>query len=211
MPNQHSVSQWIASLKAGELDAAQKLWDRYRPRLIDRARSELARVPKRVADEEDVAQNVFLSLCCGAAAGRFSDVRNRDDLWWLLLAMTQQKSVDLIRRETAQKRGGGRVQPESALAGDSGASRGLSFDQLIGNAPTPEFIVILEEENRRLMGLLRDDQLRKIAVSRIEGYTVVEIASELALSTRSIERKLQLIRNAWTRELIGAERGLETQ
>jgi DNA-directed RNA polymerase specialized sigma24 family protein len=79
------------------------------------------------------------------------------------------------------------------------------LDLLLGTAPTPETVLILEEENRRLMGLLRDDQLRRIALSRIEGYTIVEIADELTLSTRSIERKLRLIRNAWTKEFIHAE------
>ncbi len=173
--------------------------------------SELARARKSVADEEDVAQNVFFSLCRGAAAGRFEDVRNRDELWWLMLAMTRQKSIDLIRREKAKKRGGGKVHSESALVDGSHTGNGQRLDQLIGDSLTPEYLVAFAEESRRLMGLLRDDELRKIAVSRIEGYTVSEIAAGLALSTRSIQRKLQLIRDAWTRELIRAERDLDTK
>ena len=199
-----SVSQWIVSLRAGEVEAVENLWNRYKQRLVELASRRLADSPKRVADEEDVAQSVFLSLCRGAAAGRFEDVRNRDDLWWLVLAITKQKVVDLVRRETAKKRGGGRVLSEASDT-RTGGGQLLALDQLIGDMPTPELIVMLAEQNQRLLELLDDDRLRKIAVSRIEGYTVGEIAAELAVSTRSIERKLQLIRITWTEELVRAE------
>ena len=201
MVSENSVSEWIAGLKHGELNAIQKLWDRYRSELLDLARRKLGNVPKRAADEEDVAQSVFHSFYRGALAGRFDDVKSRDDLWWLLLAITKQKTVDFIRHEMAQKRGGGQVRYEGRQ-GDSHAVSGVVFDQLVGDEPTPEFVVMLEEQHRRLLGLLRDDRLREIAEFRIEGYTVAEIASELAVSTRSVERKLQLIRDAWARDLL---------
>jgi RNA polymerase sigma factor (sigma-70 family) len=202
MSSAHSVSRWITALKRGDLEAAQRLWDRYRRQLLELANRRLAGMPKRVADEEDVAQNVFVSLCSGAKAGRFDDVASRDDLWWLLLALTKQKVVDLVRRETAAKRGGGRVHSEGELTGGGAGSEGFTFDHLVGEAPTPEFLVSFEEQTARLLGLLRDDRLRKIATSRIEGYTVEEIAAELSVSTRSVERKLQVIRGAWTKELL---------
>src|SRR5262245_6878638 len=75
---QGSVSLWIQSLNSGELDAAQKLWDRYASLLLELARAKLGAVTKGHADEEDIAQNVFASLCRGAAAGRLIDVKNRD-------------------------------------------------------------------------------------------------------------------------------------
>lgn len=195
-----SISRWIASLKAGELDAAQALWNEYAIRLTELARKKLGSVPKVVADEEDIAQSVFRSICRGAIAGRFGDVTNRDDLWWLLLAITKQKVVDYIRRETSQKRGAGRVKHEAALACEF-ADNAFTLDSLVGEAPTPDFLFILQEQSTRLLKLLRDDRLRKIAISRIEGYTVPEIAADLAISTRSVERKLQLIRKAWAKDL----------
>ncbi|WP_425400381.1 ECF-type sigma factor [Aeoliella sp.] len=201
MPNAQSVTQWIACLKNGDELAVQRLWERYAVRLVELARQRMKDAPKRIADEEDVAASVFHSLCRGAAAGRFENVKNRDDLWWLLLAITRQKSVDHVRRETAQKRGGGRIQPESAVKAKSDDSRGFALDRLVGEEPTPEFVVMLAEEHERLLGVLRDDQLRQIAVCRIEGFTVPEIAEDLQVSTRSIERKLQLIRGAWSKEL----------
>ncbi len=196
-----SVSHWIAHLKDGNAVAAQQLWERYAGLLVDCAQRRMKDFPKRVADEEDVAASVFQTLCRGASAGRFQNVKNRDDLWWMLLTITKQKVIDHVRRETAQKRGAGRVQVESCLNGGSEDSHGFVLDHLVSDTPTPEFLVSLDEQHTRLLGLLRDDRLRQIAVYRIEGFTVPEIAVDLRLSTRSIERKLQLIRGVWSKEL----------
>lgn len=195
----HSVSQWIAGLKDGDSLAVQNLWDRYFERLVRLAKKRLGNSPKRVADEDDIAQNVFHSLCRGAKAGRFTDINGRDDLWWLLLGITRQKVADHVRKETAQKRGPSQVQNESGL--NANKSQGFFLDQLLGDEPSPEFLAILNEENERLLNLLRDDQLRRIAIWRIEGYTVEEIAVNLGISTRAIERKLRLIRTAWSKDL----------
>jgi DNA-directed RNA polymerase specialized sigma24 family protein len=204
LPDQ-SVSRWISNLKVGEADAAHRLWNHFAIRLVELARQKLGDAPKGVADEEDVAQSVFQSVCRAAADGRFHDLHNRDDLWWLLLAITNQKAIDHIRRETADKRGSGRVQTEGGLAASAPAGEGFALDHIIGKAPTPDFLVMLEEQNQRLLGKLRDDRLRRVAICRMEGYTVAEIAAELDVSTRSIERKLQLIRTTWARDLASAD------
>jgi RNA polymerase sigma factor (sigma-70 family) len=196
-----SVSQWIANLKEGDAEAAQRLWERYAMRLVGLARRRMKDAPKQAADEEDIAASVFSSLCRGAAAGRFSNVQDRDELWWLLLAITKQKTVDHIRRESAQKRGAGRTYTESNSSEDEQGRRCLALDQIVGYEPTPEYVVMLQEQHQRLLSLLRDDGLRKIAVCRIEGFTISEIADDLQVSTRSVERKLKLIRDSWAREL----------
>jgi DNA-directed RNA polymerase specialized sigma24 family protein len=205
MSTEDSVSQWIASLRTGDLAAVEKLWHRYKVRLTELAGTRLQRLPKGITDEDDIAQSVFLSVYRGAMAGRFEDLKNRDELWWLLLALTKQKIANLARRETAKKRGGGRVQSGS-FTSDTSLGGQLGFDLLIGDQPTPESLLILEEEHRRLLAILPDDRLRRIAVSRIEGYSVPEIASKLEVSVRSVERKLQLIRNAWAKEFAGVGR-----
>lgn len=195
-----SVSYWIANLKDGNLEAVQQLWTRYADRLVQIAEQRLKHVPKRIADEEDVAASVFESLCRGAAEGRFQGIRDRDDLWWLLLAITRQKTVDHIRRETAVKRGVGHLYAESDLDHWSSGDGTFHLDQLIGEDPTPEFVLILQEQFERLMGLLRDDTLREIALRRIEGYTMKEIADSLGTALRTVERKAKLIRDSWQKE-----------
>jgi RNA polymerase sigma factor (sigma-70 family) len=188
-------------LKSGDLAAVEALWQRYASSLVALARHRLRGVSTSYADEDDIAQSVFHNVCRGAAAGRFTGVQNRDELWWLLLSITKRKVVDHIRRETAIKRGGGSVLSETALASNSVEGSPFSFDLLVADEPTPEFLVALDEQTQRILGLLRDDRLREIAIARIEGFTVAEIADNLAISARSVERKLQLIRKTWSADL----------
>jgi len=62
-----SVTGWIDQLKIGDERAAQEVWNRYFDKLVRLARKRLAAVPKRVADEEDVALSAFNSFCVGVA------------------------------------------------------------------------------------------------------------------------------------------------
>ena len=71
------------------------------------------------------------------------------------------------------------------------------FQELEAAEPTPETVAQVSEELRRLLSELEDDELRRIAVAKMEGYTNVEIAKDLGKSVSSIERKLGLIRTIW--------------
>ena len=111
--NRNSVTGWIDELKLGSDDAASQLWKRYFEKLVGVARNRLANAPKRVADEEDVALNVFNSLCDGVEQGRFEQLNDRVDLWKLLVVMTRHKAMNQLRKQTAQKRGGRNVSGHS--------------------------------------------------------------------------------------------------
>jgi RNA polymerase sigma factor (sigma-70 family) len=200
MDSNCSISQWLGGLKDGDRAAIDQLWQRYAQRLVELARQAMRRAPKTGADEEDVAQSVFRNICRGAEKGKLQSITNRDELWWLLIVITKQKVVDHIRRETAQCRGGGRVVCETDLRTVL-AAPGQALTAAIGEEPTPEFVVMFEEQTQWLLGLLRDDVLRRVALLRIEGYSVEEIAVIIGISARSIERKLQLIRRVWARQL----------
>jgi RNA polymerase sigma factor (sigma-70 family) len=202
-----SISDWLDRLKAGEIEAAQKLWDRYSQELLRVAKKRLGTSPRGMADEEDVALSVFGSIFRGMADGRFDSISNRDELWWLLLTITNRKVIDHIRRETAQKRLHRAGQPVRWHGACSPASAQFSLNDLVCSNPTAGFLVELEEQYLRLLDVLRNDQLREIAVLRIEGYKVAEIAEKLAMGQRAVERKLQLIRAHWKRELLDSDLG----
>ena len=51
---------------------------------------------------------------------------------------------------------------------------------------------------RRLLDVLDDDALRHIAQLKFEGYTNEEIAGTLGCVLRTVERKLERIREIWT-------------
>ncbi|MFG0332507.1 MAG: ECF-type sigma factor [Maioricimonas sp. JB049] len=194
------VTGWIRGVAGGDEEAARQLWGRYYPMLVRLAKQMLGAAPRRASDEEDVAASVLECICTGAAKGRFDDVANRDELWWLLVSITRQESVNLVRRELRIKRGGGRVYSATDL-GDNDSKRPFRIDQLIEKQPTVEFLTMLDEQQQQLLKVLRDDTLRRIAVLRIEGHTHAEIAEKIGVSTRTIIRKLNLVRSRWAREL----------
>src|SRR5262245_15997347 len=87
-----SVTAWIASLKAGNAEAAEALWRRYFEALVRLARARLRGTSRAVADEEDAALSAFDSFCRGAACGRYPRLDDRDDLWRLLVVITERKA-----------------------------------------------------------------------------------------------------------------------
>jgi DNA-directed RNA polymerase specialized sigma24 family protein len=200
MSSPGSVTHWLGLLKAGDSAAAQPLWERYFRRLVGLARVKLQGAPRRAADEEDVALSAFNSFCRAAEDGRFPRLIGRDDLWQLLVLLTARKALHLARDARRQKRGGGRVLGDADLAGPAGDDEpGLA--QVIGDEPTPEFAAQVAEEWRRLLRLLEDDQLRELAVGRMEGYTIAELAVRFACAPRTVERKLEKIRHLWAQEV----------
>jgi DNA-directed RNA polymerase specialized sigma24 family protein len=189
-----SITRWISDLKAGELAAAQPLWERYFARMVELGRLRLRASRHRDAgsDEEDAALSAFDSLCAGLAGGRFPQLADRDELWRLLVVITSRKIQGQARRQLRQKRGGGLVKPVSDIAGPE------SDDELLARAvsaePTPEFAALVAEEYRRLLERLGDDVLRQVAMLRMEGHTRDEIAARLGCARRTVARQLALIR-----------------
>ena len=184
-----SVTHWLGRLKAGDPAAPGPLWARYFPRLVALARSRLAGFPRRAADEEDVALSAFDSFCRDAAAGRLPRLDDRDDLWRVLLLITGQKAIDVVRREKAAKRA------PAAGAGE------VDIDALASDEPTPVFAALVADEFRRLLDKLPDDDLKALAVWKMEGHSNEEIAARWGCVPRTVERRLKVIRSLWAGEV----------
>jgi DNA-directed RNA polymerase specialized sigma24 family protein len=193
MHDDGSVSRWLDPLQQGEAAAVQQLWQRYYLDLARLAHRILRDLPRRACDGEDVALSAFDSFCRNAEKGRFPQLQDRDDLWRLLAVITVRKANRVRREEVRQKRGGWERQagggPEPPL-----------WEQVPGREPSPELAAQLTEEYERLLGLLGDDDLRRVAVMRMEGHTVEEVAAATGCAPRSVKRKLQLIRTLWENE-----------
>jgi DNA-directed RNA polymerase specialized sigma24 family protein len=191
-----SVTGWIGALKRGDQAAAQRLWDIYFRRLVGLAWVRLRNVPRGAADEEDVALSAFDSFFEGARCGRFPQLDDRDDLWQLLYVITIRKAINLAKHEHRKSRGAGQVRSLSDLAQWGG-------DDLPGDEPTPELAAQVADECRRLLGLLRDESLRSVALLKMEGYTNAEIAERLGCVRFTVDRKLRAIRQIWEGERAG--------
>jgi DNA-directed RNA polymerase specialized sigma24 family protein len=187
-----TITGWINRLQAGDQAAAQPLWECYFERLVRLARGKLGAANRAAADEEDVALSAFDSFCRAAECGRFPQLFDRNDLWRLLVTLTERKAVNLLRAQRRLKRDAGRTCAES----------GPGLDGLPGREPTPEFAALVVEECQRLLKLLGDDTLRRLALLKLEGWTNEEIARRLGCALRAVERKLALIRSSWEGEML---------
>lgn len=183
-----SVTQFFDQFRAGDALAAQRLWERFFPRLHALARHTLAGRRGGATDADDAVQSAFVSFWNRAREGGFASGLGRDDLWNLLGVITVRKARRHQRRELAAKRGGGKVVGEGDLQGDDGAP-GLDA---VAAAPAAEVDLCAEELLQQL-----DDDLRPFAVLRLLGYKNREIAELHDCTERKVERKLALVRLAW--------------
>lgn len=201
MSHENSVTIWIDGVKAGDGADIRRLWDRYFERLVRLAGARMPAHCRRAFDEEDVALSAFRSFCDRAGRGQFPRLSDRDDLWRLLATITVRKALDTMRRQTRQKRGGGRVLGESALlAGEGAGAEGDGVAEVLSREPTPEEVAGFADDYNRFLDRLQDPALRSVAIRRLEGQSTQEIARALNVSTKTIDRKLQLIRAIWSRD-----------
>lgn len=194
-----SVTLWIEGLRRGDPQSAQQLWECYFSQLVRLAGARLPRGVRRDFDEEDVALSAFYSLCEGVKNGRFPRLDDRDNLWSLLVVITARKAMRRMRAASAQKRGSGEVQGETVFLGPPGADTpsGSGIQHVIGREPTADFAAQVSEESERLLSLLPDEPMRRLALLKMEGYTHKEAAEQLQCGVRTVERRLNLIRKIW--------------
>jgi DNA-directed RNA polymerase specialized sigma24 family protein len=185
-----SVSVLLRDLRKGDQRAGLALWDRYLPRLTGLARRTLGTHRPGIADPDDAVQSAWISFWQRLDDGRLSQDLSRDDFWNLLGLIVVRKSRKQVRRELAEKRGGGQVRRESELAADSG---GGPLDAAPAMPDARDLDLFGEELLQQL-----NEECRRIAVLRLMGHSTGEIAAEFGCTERKIQRKLELIRLEWS-------------
>lgn len=200
-----SVSILISKVKEGDEDSVRELWNRYSGALV---RSAQTRISKQVAakvDSEDLAQSVFFAIYRGAVEDKFDQLNDRAGFWTLVLAITRRKAVDRIRNLTAAKRGGAAAMRASQEA--VGESVANIVDRALSREVDPQVEVecedLLESLKQQLDIEDASGMLTRVAMSRIAGLSVKEIAAELDRTERTVERKLSLIRSLWSESIEG--------
>lgn len=192
--NPGSITRLISLLRQGNDSAVAQFWERFVPRLLGLARRTLASHPRLNGFADDVVQSVFGSFFRRMQGQQFG-FDDRDDVWNLLAVMTVRKARKTIRRECAEKRGGGQVHNETASTPETGASPLL--EAAAGPQWGPEFDLHAEEMLENL-----PEELRTVAVLRLMGHANAEIAQQLDWTVRKVERKLQLIRLTWEKDYL---------
>jgi RNA polymerase sigma factor (sigma-70 family) len=202
MPSQGSVSNLIQQVKTGGDAAANGLWMRYFPKLLELARRKLSGVSRCMADEEDVVVVAFHSFLRRAKEGDFPYLTDRGGLWRLLATITANKACNHVRSEKSQKRGGGQVMTAPILSDLRYSIIQETLKNLESTDPRPEARVVLSDSLDYLLSLLVDDEMRVIALSKLQGLPNEEVAKLINRSVPTVERRLKLIRDEWQQELL---------
>jgi RNA polymerase sigma factor (sigma-70 family) len=207
--SENSITQWLDRVQQGPDDsAAGKLWERYCTRLAAVAKKRLKSLGAhcRAEDEADAVQEAFAAFFRRVEKGAYPDCHDRNDLWCLLVKIADSKARQLARGERRRKRGGGKVRGDSVLMGSDSMPGG--FDRLAGRAgelplaepmvdePDDAFVDQLLDTFVLCYGAL-DEMERKILRGQLQGYTAAEIAEQVGCVTRTVERKLKVIRSRW--------------
>ncbi len=198
-----SISLQLLQLRAGDRDAIRTLWERCYTDVVRAARRKLGDASRRVSDEDDVASTAFQNFFAAVEDGRFTRLENRDDLWQVLLMLVSRSVSRQKKHATRLKRGAGEVRGESAfLKTDTRDSNVRGLDMLAAR-PTVAILSAMTYSCEGLLEKLPSNDLRVIAVMRLEGYTDDEIAASLVCSRSTVQRRLSEIQNAWRDDFIG--------
>jgi RNA polymerase sigma factor (sigma-70 family) len=184
-----SITILIGGMRAGDDEAARRIWEHFSPRAAALARKKVPVWLRRIVDGDDLANSAMCSVIMGIRDGRFQELHDRDDLWALLTCITVHKARNEIAKASCQKR----LPP--------GMNTPLT-DELVAPDLPPDLIVRAAEQFKLLIDLLRTKEaiLEPIALWKFEGYTNDEIAQRLGCSRSKVARKLELIRKTWLGE-----------
>jgi DNA-directed RNA polymerase specialized sigma24 family protein len=192
-----SISRCLSRLKTGDVGAFEPIWRRYYRQLVERAYRKLRGKTRRVADEEDVVLSAFESFVRGVRRGRFPELRNRDDLWRLIVTIVERKAYDRNAAQFRLKRGGSKVAERLPSSRGERCENDTQGERFASLEPTPAEAAATAETLKMLLELL-DSELRRVALGKLEGYTNQELAVAYSCSLATVERKLRLIRKIWT-------------
>ena len=198
MPESVETTQILIDLSNGERSAAERLM----PLVVD----ELHALAVRFMDQERANHTLQATALVNEAYLKLIDQtrvdwKNRAHFFAIASQTIRRVLIDHARQHLAAKRGGGAVRGESAFADrQAPESHQPGLSQVTNGEPSPEFAAQFAEQFEQLLTLLADDTLRRIALAKMEGYTNAELARDLGLNVRSIERKLRLIRRTWQQE-----------
>ncbi len=185
-----SSAELLARWRAGDEQAAGKLWRRYAVRLIALARKRLSASMNRHVDPEDLVQSAYRCFFAGDRGQRYV-LRHSGDLWRLLVAITLHKVHDQAKRHRAKKR-------DLSLEQHFGEATSLQQlqTQMLAHDPTPAEAAALTDELELILRTLTAEQRRMVEM-RLQGYQLDEIAA----ATRHHERTVRRVMKGFKQQL----------
>ena len=176
----------LRAAQAGDREATELLFTRYRDRLLQAVSLLLARRRRELLeDEEDIVQESLLDAF--QHLGSFEPRSGGAFLHWLT-RIAENNLNDLLRRQGRRKRGEGRERPRADLSESF-----LLSSVFPGQEPSPSRMAGAQELIERIEEAvisLPERERRTFVMRRLCGLSFEEIAGELGLAGTASARKL---------------------
>jgi RNA polymerase sigma-70 factor, ECF subfamily len=190
----NSVEAFVQSLRQGDPDASQKVFDQYVDKLVAMARKRISqRLASRI-DAEDVVQSVFRTFFHRTKEGEF-EFHDPEDICKTLAKITMHKVFRQVAHHQAAKRDAGREQG----SGDEGHDLVVN---LVSREPSPEETTELLDHMENFLSKLKPQE-REILEMRMQGFSTVDIAKRLGILDRKIRRLMERLRGLAARADFG--------
>jgi RNA polymerase sigma-70 factor (ECF subfamily) len=186
MSADHSFERLMDRLRAGDDDAARRVFARFAGRLIGLAHRRLDRKVRPRVGAEDVVQSVFKSFFRRYANAGY-DLDGWDGLWGLLVCITLRKCASANRRFHGPRRD---VQREGGAPADGAGDDGW---EALSREPTAEEAAVLAETLDQLLGGLQERE-RQVCRLRLQGCTGPEISDRVGLTEYTVKGILTKVR-----------------
>ena len=171
MPTERVDKQLIEAVQKGQVEATEKLYQRYYQRLVELTRKQMNWRLRGVEGSSDLVQSVLLSVFELIREERVT-VPEDGDLWPLLVRISLNKIRNKAKFWKRERRDQNRL---SSLTGMDAVRKD----------PSPEEVAALNETVKEMFGHF--SERRQAVLSRLlQDYGVGEIASELGISERTV-------------------------
>jgi RNA polymerase sigma-70 factor, ECF subfamily len=194
MKSTDSFSDMMVRLRAGDDDAATRVFRRFSHQLIGLARRQFDTILGARVDPEDVVQSAYKSFFVRYGDGQY-EIADWNSLWGLLTCITVRKCIRRVEYYRAEARDPRR---EVAPPRESESGGWEAMDR----EPRPEEAAMLTETVQQLLDGLEKPE-REIVELSLQGFTTQEISERLGRAERSVRRVRERVRE-WLEELSGS-------
>lgn len=182
----------LERLRQGDQDAALRIFETFKRRLMGLARTRLDNQILQKEDADDVVQSALASFFRRDKVKPFN-LNSWDDMWSLLAVITMRKCGHRVEYYLAACRNVRREATPDTPAEDS-----TEPWQAIARDPTAAEVALFEDTVRQLLRGM-DDRERAIVQLVLEGYTVPEISARVGRSEYLVRKVINQVRNRWQR------------
>lgn len=190
MSNRDATEELLQRWLAGDEQAAEEIYDRYAPRLLELAKGKIDQRLQRRLGEEDIVQSVFRTFFRRVRDGQMR-VDHSGTLWHLLVGITMNKARQKARFHRAQKR-----DFRGEIHGDV-SQLAIELTSCLYDADSVDSLL------QELSGLLDDlqDRDREIVRLCLLGYSTSDIGQRVHRSRWTVRRVLDRVGNRLTGDL----------